>query len=222
MSRPRAGLYVWVTWLSHLMAGEVQCRWAPWFKTHYMSYERVPSNFQVAVWTVEHTQLLDEMVKERSAKNEGVYREDQNQFRVKRPSGLVISGKPDLITIDAVGHCKVYDAKTGTPRQSDIIQVLLYMMCLPYSSPVYKGKNFSGCVVYKNGLRSEIPASAVDKAFTEKVTYFLNTLESNDPPRQTPSQTECRFCDISSYDCSERQELYDAGPNGDNEPEISV
>ena len=32
MTRPRGGNYLWVTWLSRLMAGEVSCTWAAWFR----------------------------------------------------------------------------------------------------------------------------------------------------------------------------------------------
>ena len=206
------------------MAGETKCQWAPWFKTHYTNYQKAPSDFQLAVWTVEHTQLLDEIAKECSSKKEGVFREDQNQFRVKRPSGLVLSGKPDLVTLDELGHGKVYDVKTGNPKQSDIIQVLLYMMCLPYASPVYKGKQLTGCVVYKDGNRSEIPASGLDKAFRSNVSYFLDVLESKEKPKQTPSEGECKFCDIANAECSERQEMsaIDTDPANDGDPEISI
>jgi len=67
MTKTRDGLYVWITWLSKLMAGEVKCVWAPWFRTRYTGYRKAPSDFQLAVWTVEHTQHLNELIKERSA-----------------------------------------------------------------------------------------------------------------------------------------------------------
>jgi len=222
MTRPRAGLYVWVTWLSRLMAGDVRCQWAPWFKTHYTGYVQAPSDFQLAVWTAEHTQLLDELARERSALGEGIYRENQNEFRGRRPSGMVISGRPDLIAADPDGHCTVYDVKTGKRRQSDIIQVMLYMMFLPYASPLYEGKELSGCVVYKDGSKSDIPHKTIDDAFRKNVTYFLDILESVDPPERTPHSTECRFCDITNADCPDRKESSEADLAQGEEPEISV
>jgi len=173
MTKSRNEIYVWVKWLSQLMSGDINCQWAPWFKSHYTGYKKMPSDFQLAVWTVEHTQLLDDLVKQRVAMNEATYLEDQNSFKVNRPSGLIIAGKPDLVTVDINGHCKVFDAKTGSPKQSDIIQVMLYMMCLPFASPLYKGKRLNGCVVYKGGTISEIPEKAVDDAFKKQVKYFL-------------------------------------------------
>lgn len=222
MNTPRTGLYVWVTWLSRLMAGDVSCQWASWFKTHYTGYARAPSDFQLAIWTVEHTQLLDRLAKERSALGESVYREGQNNFRAKRPSGLRIAGRPDLVAIDNTGYCTVFDTKTGNPRLSNIIQVMLYMLMLPYASGMYRGKSFTGCVVYKNGTRLDIPAKAVDEAFQEQVTYFLNILESADPPERTPSSSECRFCDITTADCARREEFKGTGAMQRNELEIPV
>ena len=223
MTRPRGGPYIWVTWLSRLMAGEVACQWAPWFRTHYTEYDRAPSDFQLATWTAEHTQLLDELSKELSNLDKSVYKEDQNHFRVRRRSSrLTIAGKPDLIAVDREGHATVYDAKTGRPRQGDIIQVMLYMMCLPYASPLYKGKTLDGCVVYKTGARSDIPAEAIDEAFQNNASYFLNLLESPDPPKRAPSHAECHYCDITSADCPDRIESGDVSDLEEDEPEIPL
>jgi hypothetical protein len=90
MTKPRDGLYVWVTWLSKLMSGEVQCHWGAWFKTHYTGYKTQPIDAQLASWTVDHNQYLTELINERKALGEITYKEDQNKFRVKRSSGLVI------------------------------------------------------------------------------------------------------------------------------------
>lgn len=222
MNTPRTGLYVWVTWLSRLMAGDVSCQWAPWFKTHYTGYARAPSDFQLAIWTVEHTQLLDRLTKDRSSLGESVYREEQNSFRARRQSRLIIAGRPDLVTIANTRQYTVFDTKTGNPRQSDIIQVMLYMLLLPYAFGMYRGKNFNGCLVYKNGTRLDIPAKVVDEAFQEQVTYFLNILESADPPERTPSSSECRFCDITTADCVRREEFKETDAMQGSELEIPV
>lgn len=207
MTRARSGVYVWVTWLSKLMAGEANCQWSAWFRSHYTGYTKAPGDFQLATWTVEHTQLLDELTKERSALGETIYKESQNDFRATRPSGLAIAGRPDLISVEPdSGHCIVYDTKTGSPRQSDIIQVALYMMLLPYATPLYKGKKLDGCVVYKTN-RSPVPHQIIDDKFQKNVTYFLNILESSTPPEKLPTHVGCRFCDITSEDCPERVSL---------------
>ena len=204
MTRPRDGLYVWVTWLSKLMSGEVQCHWGAWFRTHYSGYRTQPVDAQLANWTVEHNQHLAELISERKALGEVAYKEDQNRFRVRRASGLVIAGRPDLITYtETTGQYTVYDVKTGKQKQSDIIQVMLYCYCLPYASPIYKGKTLNGCVIYKTD-RVEVPPQMIDDAFTKKAVYFLNIVESPDAPDKYPSPVECKYCDLSSEDCPEK------------------
>lgn len=204
VTRKRDSLYVWVTWLSRLMAGEGSCQWAPWFKTHFTGYEKVPSDFQLAVWVAQHTQMADKLAKEHSALGETIFKEGQNLFKVRRNSGLVIAGKPDLITINQMGQYTVYDAKTGSPSNSHTIQVMLYMMLLPYSQIEYRGKEFAGCVVYKDGQQCDIPATVIDDDFSNQVTYFLNIVEAATPPEPTPSFEECKFCDITNDDCPVR------------------
>jgi PD-(D/E)XK nuclease superfamily len=209
VTRARSSVYVWVTWLSKLMAGESNCQWSAWFKSHHTEYARVPGNFQLAAWTTEHTQLLDEVSKERVSQGEIVYREGQNSFRAKRKSGLTVAGTPDLISMEQEsGRCFVYDVKTGTPRQSDIVQVALYMMFLPYATGLYKGKKLDGYVVYKTG-KSEVPYKIIDEKFQKNVTYFLNILESSDPPPRLPTHAGCLWCDLTATDCHERIESAD-------------
>jgi len=204
LTRARNGVYVWVTWLSRLMAGETTCHWSSWFKAHHTDYNRAPGDFQLASWTAEHTRLLDEVAKEQEKLGATVYREGQNKFLAKRPSGLSVAGTPDLISMDTqTGHCTVFDIKTGNPRQSDIIQVALYMMFLPYATGLYKGKKLDGCVVYKTG-RSEVPHHIIDDKFKQNVTYFLNILESIAPPSKFPSHTGCSWCDLTIEDCPEK------------------
>ena len=94
MTRVRNGVYVWVTWLSKLMAGETTCQWSSWFKAHHTEYSRAPGDFQLAAWTAEHTRILDEVSKEQEKQGETVYKEGQNKFLAKRPSGLAVAGTP--------------------------------------------------------------------------------------------------------------------------------
>lgn len=209
MTRKRTGSYVWVTWLSRLMAGEVQCVWAPWFRTHFTEYKRPPSDVQLAQWQAEHTRLLLELAGEREALGEIVYRETQNRFQVRWPSGVVLAGAPDLVAIDRDRNVVVYDVKTGQQRQSDLIQVMLYTLCLPAGSPIYKGRRVSGCVVYKSGERAAVPSEAISVDFRETARYFLDLLDSETSPRRRPSVHECRYCDITRDDCNDRIERSD-------------
>lgn len=206
MTRPRDGNYVWVTWLAKLMAGETQCAWSAWFKTHYTAYPKAPSDFQLAQWQTDHNQLLYELVEERSALGERCYKEHQNSFALEMAPSLVLAGKPDLITVDPRGMVTVWDAKTGKRRQSDFVQTMLYMLCLPSALPLYRGKAFAGQLVYKSGDREQVPPDAVSKEFKRCARYFLNLLDAPEPAAHTPSSMECRFCDITAADCGERIE----------------
>jgi hypothetical protein len=58
MTVKRRQPYIWVTWLSKVMAGEQACVWASWFKAHHQDYPKAPSGFELARWNVEHTRLL--------------------------------------------------------------------------------------------------------------------------------------------------------------------
>ena len=58
MATKRDGVFVWITWLSRVMAGEQNCEWASWFKAHYEKYDKAPSDFDTAKWNIEHTLQL--------------------------------------------------------------------------------------------------------------------------------------------------------------------
>lgn len=218
MTKQRNGCYVWVTWLAKLMAGDVQCQWAPWFRSHFMGYTKAPSDFQQATWVVEHNKCLDDLCKGCAAQSLSYFKESQNSFTVKR-GNMTIGGKPDLIVLESDKSYTVYDIKTGQPRASDVIQVMLYMSFLPYSpSGIYKGKTINGCVVYKDGEKTAIPLHSVDDNFRAQITHFLNILDSLDEPRKVPSYPECKFCDITKEDCHNRVETETAGHEGPDLP----
>ena len=218
MTEKRNGCYVWVTWLAKLMAGDVQCQWAPWFRSHYMGYPKAPSDFQQATWVVEHNKCLDDLCKGCAAQSLSYFKESQNSFTAKR-GNMTIGGKPDLIVLESDKSYTVYDVKTGQPKTSDIVQVMLYMSFLPYStSGIYKGKAINGCVVYKDGKKTAIPSHSVDGNFRAQITHFLNILNALDEPGKVPSYPECKFCDITKEDCHNRVETEDAGHEGPDLP----
>jgi len=218
LAKQRNGCYVWVTWLAKLMAGDVQCQWAPWFRSHYMDYTKAPSDFQQATWVVEHNKCLDDLCKVCAAQSLSYFKESQNSFTAKR-GNMTIGGKPDLIVLESDKNYTVYDVKTGQPRASDVIQVMLYMSFLPYStSGIYKGKAINGCVVYKDGEKTAIASHSVDDNFRVQITHFLNILDALVEPGKVPSYPECKFCDITKEDCHNRVETEDASHEGPDLP----
>jgi hypothetical protein len=100
----------------------------------------------------------------------------------------------------------VYEAKTGRQKNSDLIQLLLYMLCLPFALPHYKGRILSGCLVYKNGGRAHIHPEEVNPEFRNSARYWIDVLAAEAPPSRAPSAGECRYCDITAIDCDDRIE----------------
>ena len=216
MTEKRNGCYVWVTWLAKLMAGDVQCQWALWFKSRYIVNPKAPSDFQQAAWVVEHNKCLDDLCRSCAVKSFAVFKESQNSFAAKR-GNMTIGGKPDLVVLENEKNCAVYDVKTGQPKASDVIQVMLYMAFLPYNtSGLYKRMAINGYVVYKNGEKTSVPSNSVNDSFRAQITHFLNVLNAVNEPEKTPSYLECKFCDITKEDCPKRienenatQQIYD-------------
>jgi hypothetical protein len=203
-TRRGGGVFIWITWLAKVMAGEQACEWASWFKAHFEGYEKAPSDFDAAKWKIVHTRKLRELRLERQKLGERAFLEGENQIRYTAPSGVVVVGKPDLIAVSK-GRPTVYDVKTGKQKASNEVQVLLYMYLLPQAVPAYRGTRPAGCVVY-NDSRVEIPAEAVDEAFIQNFEYFLGIIASGEPALKVPSRNECRFCDIAKSECPERVE----------------
>ncbi len=203
MTVKREGTYVWATWLSKLMAGDISCEWAPWFRSHYQKYAKAPSDFDLATWQMRHTRLLRELRIEQQATAEQVLVEGQTQFYFETPqSGLVVSGKPDLLAISGK-TVEVCDCKTGQPRGSDGVQIMIYMYCIPRSKPELREKTLKGQIVYADH-RVDIPPSVINEEFEKNFGYFLDILDSDEPANKVSSARECKFCDIGKADCPER------------------
>ena len=209
MATPRDGIYVHPSWLARFMGGEITCEWQVWFKAHHM-YEKVPSDFDVASYKVDHTRALRELRGERERDGERVTVERQNTFRWMRPgSSLIIHGTPDLI---AVGDemITVYDVKTGAARDWHPLQVMIYMHCLRQEAPIYRERLLQGVVAYGDD-QVAVPPTAIDAAFEENFNYFLDLIDTDEPPAMTPSEAECAWCDIPSSECPDRIEPADGG-----------
>ena len=198
------GPYIWVTWLTKLLVGDNSCEWASWFKAQHSgsSWEKAPSSFDLSSWLIAHTKGINDRRQQWEDEGYTVFTEDQNHFTLKGRVAT-LSGKPDLIARKGtVGT--VIDIKTGKPSPADSIQVMLYMFAVPKALGQYKGVTFDGKIVY-NDHEVNIRAPAVDETFVRNVTDLIKRLASDTPARKVPSAIECRFCQITSIDCPERQ-----------------
>jgi hypothetical protein len=203
-NRERPHPFIWVTWLSKLMAGEKQCEWACWFRSHYQ-WDKLPSGADLARWTADHAALLRARRLQLEADGFVVYAEEQNSFTLTGKTGIEVSGKPDIVAIRG-SEAYVEDCKTGTPRHSDHLQVLVYMLSLPHVEGPCKGRRLEGRIVYKN-MVVDVPSSKIDNGLKELFRKTVLTIGGQEPAKRVPSWSECRFCDISKADCPERIEI---------------
>ena len=83
----------------------------------------MPSTFDQAAWHVNHTRLVNRVLDRFEGEGRSVSVEAQNQFTLVGRVATV-GGKPDIIAVsgDSVTVC---DAKTGQPRISDQVQVMV-------------------------------------------------------------------------------------------------
>lgn len=200
----RSNPFIWISWLSKLMAGEKQCQWACWFRSHYR-WDKLPSGCDLAKWTAEHAQLLRSRRTALEAQGFTVYTEEQNSFTLMGKTGIEVSGKPDIVAIRGQ-ETYVEDCKTGTPRHSDHFQVLVYMLSLPSVDGPCKGRRIEGRIVYSNTV-ADVPSSKIDGHLKELFRKTVSTIGGQEPARKVPSWGECRYCDISKADCPERIEI---------------
>ena len=202
MLQRRTDPYIWVTWLSKLLAGDASCEWAAWFKAHFTGFRKVPSDFDTFSWQTDHTGLLNRVHDDLEAEGYGVTTEQQNLFRLRGSSGTTIGGRPDLIAVSG-GSGAVFEVKTGEPRAADSVQVLIYMYAVPLALPRYRDIPLRGEVVYRDH-RVQVPSTAMDDAFKTGLFEMIRRVGAEAPSRKAPSASECGFCEITSEDCPER------------------
>ena len=214
MKQKRDKPYVWCTWLTKYITGEQQCEYAAWLKAHY-KLDKAPSNFNSRQWNIDHTQLLHKRRDELESKDLGQHKvkvklEDQNSFKVYLPHGAILSGKADIVCLvlnpeDAIIDGIVDDCKTGKPKDSDQVQVMLYMMFLPICIEEYAGVKFRGHVVYHD---HNVPIEwvEIDSNFQELIGNLVKRIVAKEPCRKVPSYNECKWCDVLKEDCPEKVE----------------
>ena len=122
-------------------------------------------------------------------------------------SGAIVSGHLDLIVIDSDGQVTEYDIKTGSERDSDAAQVMIYM----YVRPLVLGPRLSchspkGRLIYRDANEKEIPSTVIDDDFKKGLFSPLRRIDADMPPIRVPSERKCEWGDLTSTDCHERIE----------------
>jgi len=205
-ANPRNIPYLWVTHLTGLLSGDQSCEWARWFTAHYQGFEKMPRTFDNASWKTKHTALVNEIRARMEADGAlAVYTEDQNAFQFDGRSATV-GGKPDLVGQNAELYYTVRDAKTGSQKDLDIVQVQIYIWLLPLSVGRFKGAVIDGWVDYPNGKSIYVPTASVTPEFIAQAVDLIKRLAAATPARKVPSAGECKWCDLTTADCPERVE----------------
>jgi PD-(D/E)XK nuclease superfamily len=145
VARARDGSFVWVTWIAKLMAGDACCEWATWFRAHY-SYDKQRSPTDFSGWQHDHVSMVRRRAADMRADGYSVSVEDQNLFRIGRDS-IVLSGKPDVVGVKG-GDMVVVDCKSGVVRDWHQMQLLIYMMVLPWARQGHRGLRTYGLLEY--------------------------------------------------------------------------
>jgi hypothetical protein len=185
------------------MAGEASCVWSVWYRARHQ-LAKVTTDFDFGRWQVDHTAIIRRIVAEFEGQDGyAVTVERQNQFSLAGKVGI-LAGRPDVVAVRG-NEGVVIDAKTGQPRPSDRVQVLLYMWALPRANPAaFGGVTFRGRVEYGGGQFHLIEAEEVDAAFSAHVSELMRAVCGPTEPSKAPSYAECRCCPLTPADCPDR------------------
>jgi len=188
--------YVWVTWLTRLLAGENVCEYALWYRAHYKYPKTADANFDSAGWTADHTALVQRRARELG----GILTlEDQNDFKLVGESA-VLAGKMDIVAKE-LGTALVSDAKTGKKHDADFWQVLLYLFAIKFMRVKERRWDLGrvrGEVVYRDGVVLDVNAEDLTPDREASIVRLLKVAGAEHAPEARPSLKECRFCDIST------------------------
>ena len=127
--------------------------------------------------------------------------EKENKFWVDGACATV-SGQPKLVVKKDI-DITVMDVKIGTPRQWDIIQVMLYMHGLGRYVTAWGDITLKWRVVYSDHV-VDIPAYAISPEFIEQLGSLIRRMADEKPALVVPSSAECSFCPITLEDCPQR------------------
>ncbi len=219
MTTTRSEPWCWVTWITGVLSGDSVCYYAPWFKAHFQAYVKRASTFTLDKWKGEHADVVRAVARDMVAEGWTITVEGQNKFKVKGEYG-VLSGQPDIIGVrsmemgGAVGtQGRIVDVKTGRQKASDRWQVMTYLAASPRQRPelrevdlllgqvVYLKPEADGTVNLTKRQDFDVP---VDDTMIARVWRAATGATSDAEPGATPSEDECRFCDI--VDCRFREE----------------
>jgi hypothetical protein len=189
----------WATGIAKILAGSQPCSLELWMKGHYRIEKRPREDEgSLAVWKTNHTAQLSAATDR--FRVEGWKVDVERYFKVTGTTAT-LSGKVDLITQKPDSRPVIRDVKSGKPADSDVTQVMIYMVAIPlaWRSP---DMVFDGEVMYPDRTVFVKPSEA--QAIRPKLFELMRRLGSTDRPEANPSESACRFCELVDEDCGKR------------------
>lgn len=203
VSPKRGKSYLWVSWLTSLLAGDDTCLLQPWLKVHYRFPEVDHGSFDLSAWKAQHAAMVELERLKLESESWSYTVEDQNTFKLDGTTAI-IGGKPDLIA-SRDGAVRVIDLKGGKKRGSDYQQVLIYMFALPRIAGHYP-RNLHGEVVYRPEVapRHVVQPTELTPEWIASLAALVRRLASRERPVPRPSARECAFCKVPASLCPQR------------------
>jgi CRISPR/Cas system-associated exonuclease Cas4 (RecB family) len=185
------------------MAGERHCWYAPWFQArHSHIQDPRPRSTDLSQWTAEHGLMVQQRADQLRAEGWEVYLEDQNSFKLKGKQAI-LSGKIDILAIAPDrSRALVIDCKTGSEKDADLEQVVIYCYAAPKFHPAIRctpGLIVTGEVQYRTQTKPIVPPPPAYVRLFDAMARIVGP----EPPK-APSFAECRFCKLSKADCADR------------------
>ena len=155
------------------------------------STDKLPSDFSLAAWQVEHQALVKTTVEHMKAEGWTVTIENQNAFKLEGKVAI-LAGKPDIIGRKE-NRIRIVDCKTGQPSNRDWVQVCIYLIAVPLA---WERRHLTpeGEVVYKDHGVSIHPDEPYQ--LRERLFALLRQL-AGERQEAVPSERECEWCDIA-------------------------
>lgn len=186
----------WVTGLAKILVGDQPCRFQAWINGHFKIQKRPQDTARLAQYKLDHTAQLTQAV-ERFTADGWTCRVEQWMKLVGRTA--TITGKADVIRLKH-GDVVVSDIKSGARRDADLVQVQIYQIMLPliWRRPTLA---VTAEVIYPDG--GVITPIGIE-TIKPRLFALVRELASDTPPDPSPSESNCRFCDVSETDCPQR------------------
>lgn len=205
----RFGVFIWVTWITGILAGDKKCEWAAWYRSHYQVRDKIVDEDHeksLMEWTRDHDAMVATRVGRMRQDGWTVTVEEENQFKMEgrdRGEGrrAILAGKPDIVGVKP-GEVYVIDPKSGKARDSDAWQVRLYLFVLPRVWFKNQALKFHGAVEYRNDV---VPVEPLTAEQNGRIRTVLEMVSDDVEPPKSPSYAECRFCDIAN--CPSRMKV---------------